>query len=397
MLEDLGVLGRGEVAVVLAGLDVGQDDAVDQLLEAGLAGVGADGAAEVLGGDDRGGVDRPEVGELDAALLEDRLAGLPVLLDDVAALPGHLVVGVHAGRGVDALDRARPCLLALRAPARAPAVSVMSLASLTVVLLLVECLAAALTVPPSPRCVLAGAVVLVVLGGAGLALRAAGRRRGCGLRLDAGRLALGAQQRDRGLEVLEGVERLVDAGEPQVGDLVELAQRPEDRPGRPRGRRSRRCPAARMLSSTRWASRARSSSVTGRPWQALRTPTSTLARLNGSVAPERLTTSRLAVSTVVNRRPHSGHWRRRRIAVPSSVVRRVDDPGVGVPAERAVHGRALLSCPLPGRMPRARLRRSSPPGCGRTCARSWGHPVDDPWITGRTWGLHVDDLQTCNY
>ena len=61
--------------------------------------------------------------------------------------------------------------------------------------------------------------------------------------------------------------------------------------------------------------------MTGRPWQALRTPTRTLARLNGSVAPERLTTLRLAVSTVVKRRLHSGHWRRRRMLEPSSVVR----------------------------------------------------------------------------
>ena len=80
-------------------------------------------------------------------------------------------------------------------------------------------------------------------------------------------------------------------------------------------------PDARTVSSTRWASRASSSSLTGRPWQALRTPARTFARLNGSVAPERLTTVRLAVSTVVNRRPHSGHCRRRRIAVPSSVAR----------------------------------------------------------------------------
>src|SRR5690242_15244489 len=76
-----------------------------------------------------------------------------------------------------------------------------------------------------------------------------------------------------------------------------------------------------MHSSTRWARRARSSSVTGRPWQALRTPARTLPRLNGSLAPERLVTVRLAVSIVVKRRPHSGHWRRRRMELPSSVVR----------------------------------------------------------------------------
>ena len=105
VLEDLGVGVGGEVAVVLAGLDVGGDHAVDELLEAALAGVGADRAAEVLGGDDRRGVDRPGGGELHAALLEDGGAGLPVGLDDVAALPGQLVVGVDALGAEDALHR----------------------------------------------------------------------------------------------------------------------------------------------------------------------------------------------------------------------------------------------------------------------------------------------------
>src|SRR3954447_20885613 len=80
-------------------------------------------------------------------------------------------------------------------------------------------------------------------------------------------------------------------------------------------------PAARTVSSTSWASSARSSSDTGRPWQALRTPLTILLRLNGSPAPERLITVRLVVSSVVKRRPHSEHWRRRRIAEPSSVTR----------------------------------------------------------------------------
>ncbi len=61
--------------------------------------------------------------------------------------------------------------------------------------------------------------------------------------------------------------------------------------------------------------------MTGRPWQALRTPLMTLLRLNGSPTPERLMTVRLVVSTVVKRRPHSGHCRRRRMAEPSSAMR----------------------------------------------------------------------------
>ena len=53
VLEELGVGRRGEVAVVLAALAVGLHDPVDELLEAPLADVGADRAAEVLRGDDR--------------------------------------------------------------------------------------------------------------------------------------------------------------------------------------------------------------------------------------------------------------------------------------------------------------------------------------------------------
>ena len=66
-------------------------------------------------------------------------------------------------------------------------------------------------------------------------------------------------------------------------------------------------PVWRTDSSTFCASTARSPSVTGRPWQALRTPDMTFSRLNGSMTPERLMTFRLAVSIVENRPPHSGH------------------------------------------------------------------------------------------
>jgi hypothetical protein len=45
------------------------------------------------------------------------------------------------------------------------------------------------------------------------------------------------------------------------------------------------------------------------------------SRENGSVTPLRLDTISRTVSCVVNRRPHSGHARRRRIAAPSSVER----------------------------------------------------------------------------
>ena len=90
--------GVGEVAVVLARLAVGLDDPRSMSCrEALLASWRAECAAEVLGGDDRRGVDAPEVGELDALLLEDHLAGLPVGLHHIAALPGHLVIRVDSG------------------------------------------------------------------------------------------------------------------------------------------------------------------------------------------------------------------------------------------------------------------------------------------------------------
>src|SRR4029453_17271774 len=60
---------------------------------------------------------------------------------------------------------------------------------------------------------------------------------------------------------------------------------------------------------------------TGRPWHAFRTPAMIFVRLNGSVTPLRLTTASTASSTVVNRRPHSGQDRRRRMICPSSASR----------------------------------------------------------------------------
>ncbi len=105
VLEDLGVRVGCEVAVFLAGFDVLADDAVDQRLEAGFTLRGADGATEVLRGDDRRRVEAPERRELDTLLLEDCLAGLPVGLDDVTKLPLHGVVRMDAFRGEHSIDR----------------------------------------------------------------------------------------------------------------------------------------------------------------------------------------------------------------------------------------------------------------------------------------------------
>ena len=59
----------------------------------------------------------------------------------------------------------------------------------------------------------------------------------------------------------------------------------------------------------------------GAPWHALPTPAMIFSREKGSIAPDRLTTWRLAVSMVVKRREHWGHSRRRRIAWESSLAR----------------------------------------------------------------------------
>ena len=103
VLEDLGIGVGTEVAVLLARLRVGEHHAVDELLETPLASLSADSATEVLGRDDGGGVHAPEVGELDTALLEDDIAGLPVGLDDVATLPVHAVIGMLSGSRVEPL------------------------------------------------------------------------------------------------------------------------------------------------------------------------------------------------------------------------------------------------------------------------------------------------------
>ena len=135
------------------------------------------------------------------------------------------------------------------------------------------------------------------------------------------RRALGAQHRDLGLEVLGALEG--------AGTRWRTGGRPPRRaraagsgwPSRPRGPGTSAQPSPRRVSSTCWPRQARSSSETGRPLQALRTPAIALSRVNGSVAPDRFTTTSCICSTVLNRLPHSGQERRRRIAPPSSATR----------------------------------------------------------------------------
>jgi hypothetical protein len=88
-LESLCLLLGREVAAVTAPATDRLDDAPDHLLDARLALGRGHAAAEVLLGDDVGRRLRPELGELDALLLESRL----VLAGDerVAQLPFELL------------------------------------------------------------------------------------------------------------------------------------------------------------------------------------------------------------------------------------------------------------------------------------------------------------------
>ena len=107
--ERVGLVGVGEVTAFLAPGDDGVDDAADHLLHARLALRRGEAAAEVLLGDDVRGRLRPELRELDPALLERR----PVAAwdDRVARLPFDLVERVAPGDGEEALDAEARTLL----------------------------------------------------------------------------------------------------------------------------------------------------------------------------------------------------------------------------------------------------------------------------------------------
>ena len=105
----LGLVGVGEVAALLAPGDDGVDDAADHLLHARLALRRGEAAAEVLLRDDvRRGL-RPELRELDAALLEGRAVAAGD--DRVARLPLDLVERVAAGDREEALHAEPGALL----------------------------------------------------------------------------------------------------------------------------------------------------------------------------------------------------------------------------------------------------------------------------------------------
>ena len=181
------------------------------------------------------------------------VAVAPVGHDDVAALPGHLVVGVHAGRGVDALDR----------EARA-------LRGLALTHDLAACRCDVSVMPVSPPLIAFHATHLVrqelrCSGPVGWVLGALVRRCRTGR---AGRLG-GAAIRARARPAAGRSRPRSPRGTRSPGRPTRTAGRRPRRaraaargsPGRPRGPSISAQPVARTASSTRWASSARSSSV----------------------------------------------------------------------------------------------------------------------------------------
>ena len=105
VVEDLAVL-LAEVTVLDAPVRDGAGDAVDQLLDAGLALGGVLLAVKVFRDDDLGGELRPELGHFDAFLLKDDLAG--VVGDFSSAfVPFDLVEGTDLGITEHPLDAKR--------------------------------------------------------------------------------------------------------------------------------------------------------------------------------------------------------------------------------------------------------------------------------------------------
>ena len=104
VVENLEGVPVGDVAVLPRSVGVPLHDTVDELLQGVFPLGAAFSAAEVLGGHDGDRVVGPRFGELDVFLLEDNVAGFPVRLHDVTLSPGHRVVWVLAGGGVEPVD-----------------------------------------------------------------------------------------------------------------------------------------------------------------------------------------------------------------------------------------------------------------------------------------------------
>ena len=177
------------------------------------------------------------------------------------------------------------------------------------------------------------------------------------------------------------VELPVDAGEAQVGDLVQFAQRSEDRHADLVGRDLRLTagPEAVLdqLTEPSELVLGHRSALAGLPDAA-----TTLSRLNGSTTPLRFTTTSCICSVVVKRRSQIGHCRRRRMR--AAVVGR---PGSPAPWSRCAGSRDSASRLL-----------STRPDLGTIC---WDKLWVLLWI--RLWRpvgnrpLPVDEDTRCNY
>src|SRR3954470_6437267 len=182
-------------------------------------------------------------------------------------------------------------------------------------------------------------------------------------RVGAGELLVGPQLADGRCEVVQALESAVDGGEAHIGDLVEVTQRPEDRQAHVMGRDLGGAGAANRLLDL-LGELSEGVLVDGPPRAGLADAVDHLRaaeRLGGPRALEDRERGRL----------HGGEAAAALGAGAAATDRgavirlaRVDDPGVGVPAERTVH-----SGPL-----------SLVARCGFRTGRLWicGQPVAQP-------------------
>ena len=103
-LERLRLLGVYEVAVLVPPGHNGPDDPVDDLLQRPLPVRRAQGAPEILLGQDVGGVDAPATRHLHPWLFEGNGPGGPVGDASVPTLPRHRLVRIGARGGEVATD-----------------------------------------------------------------------------------------------------------------------------------------------------------------------------------------------------------------------------------------------------------------------------------------------------
>src|SRR3954447_13845909 len=180
----------------------------------------------------------------------------------------------------------------------------------------------------------------------------------------------GPQLADLLLEVLERVEGAVDAREAEVGDLVELTERTQD--GQPHlvaghlGRAGGPDGVLHLLGQLLQLVLVHGPALAGAPH-----PGDDLGPVERLADPAALDDGEHRLLDGGEPTPAAGAGTAPPGGRPLVGLPRVDDPAVGVVAERAPHGDP------PPSGPHARVCRP------RSCGLPWGHLVDVP---GRTWG-----------